>query len=135
MLQKDFGRSRARARVRLDPPDSADGHFLEQDRARLTHSASMFRLEADSAERNRIGRVNRLLHWDDMVRFRDAGVKTYDMGGWYTGRRNQAQLRINTFKEEFGGRVVHEWDIFRPGSVRGWLYLRGRDLLTAADVA
>ena len=114
---------------------AAHAYFLEQDRARLTHSASMFRLEADSAERNRIGRVNRLLHWDDMVRFRDAGVKTYDMGGWYTGRRNQAQLRINTFKEEFGGRVVHEWDIFRPGSVRGWLYLRGRDLLTAADVA
>jgi len=69
------------------------------------------------------------------IRFRESGVKTYDMGGWYTGRRDQALLRINTFKEEFGGRVVHEWDIFRPGSARGWLYLRGRDLVTVADVA
>jgi hypothetical protein len=114
---------------------AAHAYFLGQNRARLTHSASMFRREADSAERNRIGRVNRLLHWDDMIRFRESGVKTYDMGGWYTGRRDQAQLRINTFKEEFGGRVVHEWDIFRFGSARGWLYLRGRDLARVANVA
>jgi hypothetical protein len=114
---------------------AAHAYFVGQSRARLTHSASMFRLETDSAERNRIGRANRLLHWDDMIRFRASGVKAYDLGGWYTGRRDQPLLRINTFKEEFGGRVVHEWDIFRAGSARGWLYLRGRDLARVADVA
>jgi Acetyltransferase (GNAT) domain len=110
-------------------------YFVDQSRARLTHSASMFRVEAESAERYRIARVNRLLQWDDMIRFRASGVKTYDMGGWYTGGRDQAQLRINAFKKEFGGRIVHEWDIFRPGSALGWLYLRGRELAITADVA
>jgi hypothetical protein len=114
---------------------AAHAYFVDQSRARLTHSASMFRLEADSAERNRIGRANRLLHWDDMIRFRASGVKTYDLGGWYTGRRDQALLRINSFKEEFGGQVVHEWDIFRAGSTRGSLYLKGRNLAAVADVA
>jgi hypothetical protein len=114
---------------------AAHAYLVEQGRARLTHSASMFRLEADSADRNRLGRVNRLLHRDDMIRFREVGVTTYDMGGWYTGDRNQAQLRINDFKQDFGGSVVDEWDIFRPGSARGWLYLSGRKLVANADVA
>jgi hypothetical protein len=114
---------------------AAHAYVLEEDRARLTHSASMFRLEANSAERSRIGRVNRLLHWDDMVHFRALGVKAYDMGGWYTGTRDQALLRINAFKKDFGGRVIHEWDLFRPGSTRGWLYLRGRNLVGPAHAA
>src|SRR2546421_491953 len=96
-------------------------YFFEKDRARLTHSASLFRLQADSAQRNRIGRVNRLLHWDDIMQFRELGSSMYDMGGWYTGNRNQALLRINSFKREFGGSVVNEWDVFRAGSIRGWL--------------
>ncbi len=111
---------------------AARAYVLDQKRARLTHSASLFRLQADSAERNRIGRANRLLHWEDMSRFGDLGVTTYDMGGWYTGDSNEALLRINSFKREFGGTVVYEWDVFRPRSMRGWLYLRARDVVLRA---
>jgi Acetyltransferase (GNAT) domain len=114
---------------------AAHAYFLAQNRARLTHSASLFRLEGDSSDRRRLGRVNRLLHWDDIRRFRELGVRTYDMGGWYTGNRNQAQLRINDFKQGFGGSVLHEWDVFRPGSARGWLYLRGRNLVMRGEPA
>jgi hypothetical protein len=107
-------------------------YFLEKDRARLTHSASLFRLQADSAQRNRIGRVNRLLHWDDIVRFRELGSSAYDMGGWYTGNRSDTLLQINSFKTQFGGSVVHEWDVFRSGSIRGRFYLRARDIMHRA---
>jgi hypothetical protein len=108
---------------------AARAYVLGQTRARLMYSASLFRLQAESSARNRIGRANRLLHWEDIIRFRDLGVLSYDMGGWYTGHGNQALLRINSFKQEFGGKVVEEWDVFRPRSARGWLYVRGRDLL------
>ena len=108
---------------------AARAYVLGQTRARLIYSASLFRLQADSSARNRIGRANRLLHWEDILRFRELGVTSYDMGGWYTGRRNEALLRINSFKQDFGGKVVDEWDVFRPKSVRGWLYVRARDLL------
>jgi hypothetical protein len=111
---------------------AAHAYFFDQRRARLSHSASLFRLEGDSADRNRIGRTNRLLHWEDIVGFRELGVTSYDFGGWYTGERDEALLRINSFKEEFGGSVVHEWDVFRPGTVRGRLYLRIRDLVHRA---
>ena len=102
-------------------------YVLDHGRARLTHSASLFRLQSDSAERNRIGRVNRLLHWRDIQGFRELGATAYDMGGWYTGDRDEGLLSINAFKREFGGEVVQEWDLFHPGSARGWLYLRARD--------
>lgn len=111
---------------------AARAYVLGRRRARLIYSASLFRLHTDSAARNRIGRANRLLHWEDIIRFRDLGVISYDMGGWYTGRRNEALLRINAFKKEFGGNVVDEWDVFRPRSARGWLYVRARDLLHRA---
>lgn len=107
---------------------AARAYFLGDTRARLIYSASLFRLQADSTVRNRIGRANRLLHWEDMLCFRELGVTRYDMGGWYTGTRNDALLRINAFKQEFGGDVIDEWDVFRPGSPRGWVYLRAREL-------
>jgi hypothetical protein len=107
---------------------AAHSYFFGRHRARLTHSASLFRLEGSSGERNRIGRTNRLLHWDDIIRFREAGATTYDLGGWYTGNSNDALLRINSFKEEFGGQIVEEWDLFRARSMRGFAYLNLRDL-------
>ena len=76
-----------------------------------------------------MGRANRLLHWGDMLRFRELGVATYDLGGWYTEHRDEALLKINSFKEEFGGSVVHEWDAYRPTSPRGRAYLLTRDLM------
>jgi lipid II:glycine glycyltransferase (peptidoglycan interpeptide bridge formation enzyme) len=42
--------------------------------------------------------------------FRSEGIATYDLGGWYTGRQDQAKLGINVFKEQFGGRVVQEYN-------------------------
>lgn len=108
---------------------AARAYVLGQTRARLIYSASLFRLQSDSSVRNRIARANRLLHWEDISRFRDLGVISYDMGGWYTGQDNEALLRINSFKQEFGGKVVDEWDVFRPRSARGWLYVRARDLV------
>ena len=78
-------------------------YLFEQHRARLTHSASLFRLQADPAQRNRIGRVNRLLHWDDIVRFRELGSSAYDMGGWYTGNRSDALLPDQLVQEGVRG--------------------------------
>jgi hypothetical protein len=114
---------------------AASAYIVVQDRARLTHSASLFRLQASSAERNRIGRANRLLHWESIIGFQELGLAHYDMGGWYTGDRDEALLRINSFKKGFGGKVVHEWNAFRSLSVRGWAYVRARDLVHRARKA
>lgn len=112
---------------------AAHAYYVDGDRARLTHSASLFRTEESAPERARVGRANRLLHWEDMVRFRELGMATYDLGGWYMGTGNEALLRINSFKKQFGGTIVAEWDSFRARSLRGWVYLRARDALQHDD--
>jgi hypothetical protein len=108
---------------------AAHAYLLTDRRARLTHSASLFRLEQVPAARSRIGRANRLLHWDDLSTFRTMGTQWYDFGGWYHGSRNEALLKINAFKEEFGGELVKEWSCFKAGSRLGWLYVALRDLM------
>jgi hypothetical protein len=108
---------------------ASHAYILSGARARLTHSASLFRLERKSSERGQIGRANRLLHWNDLVTLRDMGVACYDFGGWYEGSQNEALVRINAFKKEFGGEAVREWSSFDAGSTLGSLYLAARDLM------
>lgn len=79
-------------------------------RARLLLSASDLHRVTDSAERNCVGRANRYLHWQDICLFKSKGFDTYDFGGWYTGVDDKDKLRINKFKEEFGGFIVAEYD-------------------------
>ena len=77
-------------------------YLLIGHRARLRHSASLFRGQ-DNARRNLMGRANRLLHWLDMRALRDQGATLYDFGGWYASLDDADKLRINQFKEGFGG--------------------------------
>jgi hypothetical protein len=101
--------------------------FDEQiGRVALYHSASLFRLEKNSQQRNRIGRANRWLHFQDMVRFKRLGASLYDFGGYAKGTSVHELQRINEFKEGFGGSIVEEsnyvsniatwWNQIRGGS-------------------
>lgn len=49
-------------------------------RARMMYSASQFRGINSSADRNRIARANRFLHFEAMRYFKRMGLKTYDFG-------------------------------------------------------
>jgi len=93
-------------------------HLLGGDRARLLHSASIFR-EMDKDTANAIGRVNRLHHWMDIERFRNAGFTVYDFGGWYAGHDDVAKLRINDFKRGFGGEIATQYHADCAGSWKG----------------
>jgi hypothetical protein len=90
----------------------------------LDSSASLFRREVRSMAAY-IGRANRLHHWLDVLRFRDEGFAIYDFGGWYAGRQNEELLRINRFKESFGGKVVFHYKcdqgLTRKGALALWL--------------
>jgi len=92
-------------------------------RARLTHSASLYRGTADVARRQLIGRANRFHHWQDIICLRAHGIATLDLGGWYPGTENSQLLQINKFKEEFGGHVVRGFNCTRGITLRGRLVL------------
>lgn len=102
--------------------------IVAEGRARVHHSASLFRDEAESsAHRHVMAWSNRFLHWQNMLYYRQRGCTHYDLGGWYAGKENESLLRVNQFKEEFGGNVVCEYD-----AMVGCSFL-GRSALWAQD--
>jgi hypothetical protein len=101
-----------------------------RERVRLLHSVSLYRTTEDSARRNLVGRANRYQHWRDICRFRADAIALYDFGGWYEGAKDQEKVRINAFKEEFGGIIVPTFSGQHAVTVKGQLVLA---LLGTAD--
>ena len=88
---------------------------------RSLHSCSEFRSAGDM--RNRIGRANKYLHYQDMRRFRSLGMTRYDWGGVFSFDEPNG---IDEFKLSFGGaeRVVYYniiWERTLRCRIRGWV--------------
>lgn len=75
-------------------------YIHNDDCARILYTASLFRETADSNEKSAIGRANRLLHWRDMLYFKQRGFTRYDWGG--IGETEEYK-GIDDFKRSFGG--------------------------------
>ena len=80
----------------------------DRSRARLLHSASLFRQAASAEERTSIGRANRLLHYQAMLRFKELGLAEYDLGGYAKDSPDPQLANIAKFKDTLGGREVRE---------------------------
>jgi hypothetical protein len=91
-------------------------------------SASFFRAHTDSAQRALLGAANRYHRWRDILMFKDAGFAVFDFGGWYEGTTDPERLRINRYKEDFGGTVERNWNCTRPVTLKGRLALLARQL-------
>ena len=104
-------------------------YHVGSDRATLLHSASILRAESDTALRSKVGRANRYHHWQDILYFKQLGLRMYDFGGWYEKHEDIARLNINKFKEGFGGNIVKSYICERPLTLRGWVFLKTRTLL------
>jgi hypothetical protein len=100
-------------------------------RARTLYSASLRLAERDPGRLSLTGRANRLLHWEDILRFRAEGLRLYDFGGWYGGTDDPQRLAINRFKEGFGGRRITEYDAIQGVTLLGrvgvslWQLMKG----------
>lgn len=106
-------------------------YYCAAGRARLLHSASLFRGE-DNSKRNLIGRANRYLHWCDIQHFKAAGYRLYDLGGWSPPELGDIEKqRIGTFKEGFGGRLVSEIHATYAVTAKGRVILALSRLRTA----
>ncbi len=100
------------------------------ERARVHHSASLFRIEGlNSAQRHLIGRANRFLRWQNILYYKRYGFTQFDMGGWYAGNEDDSLLRVNAFKEEFGGQPVCEYDAMIACTMIGRWALAVQELL------
>src|SRR5579875_372988 len=93
-------------------------YYQGERRCILTYSVSTHRA-ARGIPGQMIGRANRYLHWCDLVYFHDNGFELMDMGGWYGGRKASDLLRVNKFKEEFGGKVMDSFSSLQRLSLKG----------------
>jgi hypothetical protein len=91
-------------------------------------SASFYRGYTDPAQRALLGVANRYHKWRDILMFKDAGFTVFDFGGWYEGTTDPDRLRINRYKEDFGGTVERNWNCTLPVTLKGRLALLARRL-------
>ena len=96
------------------------------ERVRLWYSASLFRSETDQKARANIGRANRLLHWQDLLYFKERGIREYDWGGYSDAEETR---NITIFKRQFGGTPETSYHISIPCSFKGRLALTALGLL------
>lgn len=102
-------------------------YYLAQGRACQIYTASLFRATGDKDFQNLVSRANSFHHWSDMVRFKQAGLRTFDLGGWYEGSEDQERLGVNNFKEGFGGTIVTTYNCVLPATLKGrlaWRFLQ-----------
>jgi hypothetical protein len=108
-------------------------YYVKNKVARLFHSASLFRAHRDTdgaIDRefaDRVADANAFLHWNDMLTARTLGCDTYDWGGWHAGN-DPENLRINEFKEGFGGAVVPQFFADEAVSLKGYVAIRARQV-------
>jgi lipid II:glycine glycyltransferase (peptidoglycan interpeptide bridge formation enzyme) len=102
---------------------AASSYLLTPTRVRGLYAGASYRATADHTRRALIGRANRLLYWQDMLRFKRAGVRLFDFGGYYAGTDDAEKLRINEFKLEFGGKILHEFNCAMGVTLKGKVIL------------
>jgi len=84
-----------------------DNSNAQNSRARLLYSATVDRTKSE-LDLNLIGRANRLLHWQDMLYFKQMGICIYDWGGICGDENNPYTAGIDAFKMAYGGVRVRE---------------------------
>lgn len=100
-------------------------NYRAAGRMRQLHSIAFFR--QDREERNLIGRAHRWQTWQDVKRAKTDGLAWFDLGGWYQGTADAELLKVNAFKEEFGGEIVRLYICERAMTLKGRAYLALRN--------
>lgn len=107
--------------TRAEAPDSGvvyHGYLCDGKTAILQHSCSDFR--DGTVNRTAAGRLNKLLHWEDMKRFKELGYEVYDWGNTFDEGPEYSN-GIDKFKAGFGGVSVKLVSAFKANSLIGML--------------
>lgn len=90
----------------------------DEDKALLMYSASDFR--NSNVDSNLAGRANKLLHYKDMLLFKDMGLTTYDWGNVSSFEQPNG---IDNFKMSFGGQQKVLYNVYVPNGFMGKLLI------------
>lgn len=94
-----------------------DGHTIamhlyvcdyRKARVRLLYSASLLRDEGKVISNAIIGVANKAAHFHEMRLFKQQGFRILDFGGYAYQTQDPDLIKINFFKDSFGGELVRE---------------------------
>ena len=97
-----------------DEPYVFHSYIYNSTNARLLHSTSSFRNDKEVAAL--IGRMNKAMHWNDLIKFKEMGVIYYDWGGISA---KDAPNGIDQFKVSFGGDIKKYYNKIIGVSLKG----------------
>jgi hypothetical protein len=99
---------------------ASHAYSLTEHKTSMIHSCSGRFDFGNNQERNRIGRANRFLHWNDILYFKGQGYQIYDFVGIsFDEDEDEAMKNISDFKKGFGGREVVEYKYYKAHSLAG----------------
>lgn len=107
--------------TRAESPDGGivyHGYLCDGETAILQHSCSDFR--NGTVNRTSAGRLNKLLHWEDMKHFKTLGYKIYDWGNTFDEGPDYTN-GIDKFKAGFGGVSIKLVSAFKAASFVGMI--------------
>ncbi len=85
--------------------------FLEDSLCMRALLSGTTRFEGDKDYARLVSDAYRLLVWESIEYAAHKGIRTYDIGGYYTGERKDEELeRNNAFKQSFGGKLTTLYD-------------------------
>ncbi|NTW70841.1 MAG: hypothetical protein HGA49_01190 [Eubacteriaceae bacterium] len=100
--------------------------IYDSEVARGLFSVSHYRSDP-CVNKNMVGRANRLLHYTDMLSFKNHGGKIYDWGGI----SDREEIRnITDFKSRFGGVEIDTFYVDEAVSLKGKLVLETKKIIT-----
>ncbi len=100
-------------------------YVMDSENVVLCYSASDFR---DAKDRALAGRLNKMLHWQDMIYLKSLGCKTYDWGNVSTSVIEKYN-GIDVFKAGFGGEPRRVWNALAANSFIGKIAVIGKRLI------
>lgn len=94
-------------------------YLCDKESCVLMYSASPLWGKDDKEKANEIGRMNKYLHWKDILFFKKNGFSRYEWGGIKDPNEPNG---IDKFKMEFGGSIAQYNNYIVPISLLGRLY-------------
>ena len=101
-------------------------YVRDSENVRLFHSCSDFRNCQDSAEKAIVGRANRFLHWNDMIYYKENGIRMLDWGGIQSYEEPNG---IDKFKMDFGGEYKCYYNYSIERSCKAKIFAKLKKLL------
>jgi len=85
---------------------AAHSYLIDKEMGIVRHYHSATKRLDESVDKNLVGRANKYLTVNDILYFKEKGLKIFDFGGYAKDTEDKSLQGINNYKLLFGGKVV-----------------------------